>query len=48
MLALPVVEGGIHPKEPLVSIGCANGPWQDNCNDTSSQPLVLLTNLEGR
>ena len=47
MLAVPVIKGGIPAKEPLVSIRCAENPWQNRCKDDYSQPLRLLMNVEG-
>ena len=39
MLALPVIQGGVRSKDLLVSIGCAENPWQNSCKDDYSQPF---------
>jgi len=46
MLAVPVINGGISPKDPLLSIACTKNPWQNRCKDGCSQPLRLLMNVE--
>jgi len=47
MLAVPVIRGGILPKEPLVSIRCANSPWQNRCKDDCSHPFEAGNECRG-
>ena len=37
MLAPPVIQGGIRPKDRLVSMGCGKSPWQNSCKDDYNQ-----------
>jgi len=39
MLAVPVIKGGTHSKDRLVSIRCAKSPWQNSCKDDDSRPF---------
>ena len=47
MLAVPVIKGGIPAKEPLVSISCAENPWQNRCKDGYSQPFEAANECRG-
>lgn len=47
MLAVPVIKGGILPKEPLVSLGCAKSSWQNRCKDDYSQPFEAANECRG-
>jgi hypothetical protein len=47
MLAVPVIKGGIPPKESLVSIRCAKSPWQNRCKDDYSQRFEAANECRG-
>jgi hypothetical protein len=47
MLAVPVIKGGIPPKEALVSIRCAKSPWQNRCKDDCSHPFEAANQYRG-
>jgi hypothetical protein len=47
MLSLPVIKGGIPPKEPLVSIRCGKSSWQNRCKDDYSQRVETANECRG-
>jgi hypothetical protein len=47
MLALPAINGGIRPKDLLVSISCAMSPWQNRCKDDRSQLFEAANDCRG-
>ena len=47
MLALPVINGSIRPKQHLVSTGYAESPWQNRCKDDDSQRFAAANKCKG-